>query len=273
MRVRIKGKNGRKIRKYQFGNVLKGLFSGQGQTEINDAISQAVGATGGIDGSAGGKMKGINIGQGITSGLNSVATLNADGNFDDVDAGQSALDAVAGSTQFGQMGKQVGQIATGLIGQDGTTQNLGEGVDYQKGGITAMNKALEYGAAGAKFAGPYGAAAGTIIGGAVGLLQGGKAKREAEKEFIKRRKERVNRFNEYSQNQYSDQFNNQAMYAKKGGEIDIKIKKENRGKFKEYCVRNGYTKVTDECIQKGKKSNSKIRKRAIFAENARNWNK
>ena len=50
----------------------------------------------------------------------------------------------------------------------------------------------------------------------------------------------------------------------------IKIKKENRGKFTEYCE----GKVTQECIDKGKKSSSsKIRKQAVFAENARSWNK
>ena len=49
----------------------------------------------------------------------------------------------------------------------------------------------------------------------------------------------------------------------------IRIKKENRGKFTEYCGGN----VTDACIQKGKNSpNPKIRKRATFAANARTWN-
>ena len=53
---------------------------------------------------------------------------------------------------------------------------------------------------------------------------------------------------------------------KKGNKI--KIKKENRGKFTEYC--NG--KVTSECIQRGKNSpNPKIRKRAVFADNARHF--
>lgn len=48
----------------------------------------------------------------------------------------------------------------------------------------------------------------------------------------------------------------------------IKIKKSNKGKFTEYCE----GKVTDECISRAKKSKSlKIRKRAIFAENARTW--
>ena len=49
----------------------------------------------------------------------------------------------------------------------------------------------------------------------------------------------------------------------------IRIKKENRGKFTDYC--NG--KVTNACIQKGKNSpDPKIRKRATFAANARTWN-
>ena len=48
----------------------------------------------------------------------------------------------------------------------------------------------------------------------------------------------------------------------------IRIKKENRGKFTEYCGGN----VTDACIQKGKNSpDPKIRKRATFAANARTW--
>lgn len=53
---------------------------------------------------------------------------------------------------------------------------------------------------------------------------------------------------------------------KKGNKI--KIKKENRGKFTEYC--NG--KVTSECIQRGKNSpDPKIRKRATFAANVRKF--
>ena len=50
----------------------------------------------------------------------------------------------------------------------------------------------------------------------------------------------------------------------------IHIKKENRGKFTDYC--NG--KVTQECIDKAKRSgNKKLVKRAVFAENARKWTK
>lgn len=53
---------------------------------------------------------------------------------------------------------------------------------------------------------------------------------------------------------------------KKGG---IHIKKENRGKFTEYCG----GKVTGECISKGKNSSDPaVRKRATFAANARKWN-
>lgn len=69
------------------------------------------------------------------------------------------------------------------------------------------------------------------------------------------------------------------MYLKKGGQVKrllekggknkIHIKKENRGKFTDYCG----GKVTSECISKGKNSpNPAIRKRATFAANARKWN-
>lgn len=48
----------------------------------------------------------------------------------------------------------------------------------------------------------------------------------------------------------------------------IKIKKVNKGKFTEYCG----GKVTSECIKKGKSSTDpKIRKRAIFAQNAKRF--
>ena len=50
----------------------------------------------------------------------------------------------------------------------------------------------------------------------------------------------------------------------------IKIKKKNRGKFTSYC---GGT-VTQECINRAKRSGNKtLVKRAVFAENARKWNK
>ena len=57
-------------------------------------------------------------------------------------------------------------------------------------------------------------------------------------------------------------------YFKNGS--GIHIKKENRGKFTEYC--DG--KVTQECIDKAKKSNNPaLRKRATFAESSRSWSK
>lgn len=57
-------------------------------------------------------------------------------------------------------------------------------------------------------------------------------------------------------------------YLKKGS--GIHIKKENRGKFTDYCG----GKVTNECIQKAKKSkNPTLRKRATFAQNARRWSR
>lgn len=55
-------------------------------------------------------------------------------------------------------------------------------------------------------------------------------------------------------------------YLKKGSSIHIK--KSHEGKFTDYCG----GKVTDECIEKGKQSTSAaVRKRAVFAENARKW--
>ncbi len=62
--------------------------------------------------------------------------------------------------------------------------------------------------------------------------------------------------------------------AKKGLGNPIKIKKENVGKFTKYCKGLGHLSVTQECIDKGKKSKSSaVRKRAVFAENARGWKK
>lgn len=48
----------------------------------------------------------------------------------------------------------------------------------------------------------------------------------------------------------------------------IHIKKQNKGKFTEYCK----GKVTSECIQRGKNSSDpKVRKRATFAQNVRSF--
>lgn len=53
------------------------------------------------------------------------------------------------------------------------------------------------------------------------------------------------------------------------GKSGIHIKKSKEGSFTEYCG----GKVTQECIDKAKKSSDKrIRKKAIFAENARKFN-
>lgn len=54
----------------------------------------------------------------------------------------------------------------------------------------------------------------------------------------------------------------------------IEIKPENRGKFTSYCNSKGYEGVTSDCIEEGKESSSKaVRKRAVFADNARKFNK
>lgn len=69
---------------------------------------------------------------------------------------------------------------------------------------------------------------------------------------------------------YANNDDTQTSVLKKGGKMKhkIHIKKENRGKFTEYCG----GKVTSECIQRGKNSSDpKIRKRATFAANVRKW--
>ena len=56
--------------------------------------------------------------------------------------------------------------------------------------------------------------------------------------------------------------------AKENLKNNIKIKKENAGKFTEYCKKHGYTKVTCRCIYKGlNDEDPKIRKEANFAYN------
>ena len=57
------------------------------------------------------------------------------------------------------------------------------------------------------------------------------------------------------------------LYLKDGNKIHIK--KQNRGKFTDYCG----GKVTSACIAKAKDSGNKtLIKRATFAANARKWN-
>lgn len=54
----------------------------------------------------------------------------------------------------------------------------------------------------------------------------------------------------------------------------IEIDEKNKGKFTDYCRGLGFAGATEQCIAKGKASkNSKTRKRAVFTENARKWNK
>lgn len=49
---------------------------------------------------------------------------------------------------------------------------------------------------------------------------------------------------------------------------------EDRDKLVSYCEGLGYSGVTDECIRKGKKSeSSSVRKIATKAMSAKNWNK
>ena len=61
-------------------------------------------------------------------------------------------------------------------------------------------------------------------------------------------------------------------YSVEDKKPNIHIDPENEGSFTAWCKKQGFDGVTDECIKKGKQSkNKKIRKKAIFAENARKW--
>ena len=52
----------------------------------------------------------------------------------------------------------------------------------------------------------------------------------------------------------------------------IHIKPENKNKFTNYCKGLGMSKVTQERIARGKASKDPaVRKRAVFADNARRW--
>ena len=65
---------------------------------------------------------------------------------------------------------------------------------------------------------------------------------------------------------YKNDFISYINYLKEGS--GIHIKPSHKGRFTEYC--DG--KVTQDCINRGKRSpNPKIRKQAVFAENARKW--
>lgn len=76
-----------------------------------------------------------------------------------------------------------------------------------------------------------------------------------------------NGFNQVFPMMQQEQTVQAANIAKDGG--GIHIKKKNRGKFTEYCG----GEVTEACIRRGKNSsNPTTRKRATFAQNARNWN-
>jgi len=53
----------------------------------------------------------------------------------------------------------------------------------------------------------------------------------------------------------------------------IKINPEHKGAFTSYCKQQGFNGVTNECIEKGLKSDDpEIRKQANFARNSRKWN-
>lgn len=151
-------------------------------------------------------------------------------------------------------------------------------------GVDMLSNSAEGAMAGAKL-GPIAAIAGGVGGLASGFFGNLFAKKRAKKK-AKRINKIIDANNLYTQMAFSNQAeqlenemltNDLASFtgwsSAYGGPLfanggKIHIKKANRGKFTEYCG----GKVTSECITRGKKSSSPaIRKRAIFAENARNW--
>jgi intein/homing endonuclease len=117
----------------------------------------------------------------------------------------------------------------------------------------------------------HNSAIGAVAGAALGFAGQARRKRAAMKEFEKRRDERIRNMNQQSKNIYADQ--HQSFY-KKGGKAIIKIKEANKGLFTKHCIGQGYTGVTQKCIDQAKKSNYKsLRKQAIFAENVRSFKK
>lgn len=143
------------------------------------------------------------------------------------------------------------------------------------GRISNTVGALASGAtAGSQIGGPIGSVVGATLGlgsSIAGWITGDKkAKRKANT-----LNEQINALNEKNllslENKamnidIQNDLNALANFSAYGGKIHIK--KENRGKFTDYCGGN----VTSECIAKGKRSsNPAVRKRAIFADNARKW--
>jgi hypothetical protein len=54
----------------------------------------------------------------------------------------------------------------------------------------------------------------------------------------------------------------------------IEIKKENKGKFTQWCKRHGHDSVTRECEEEGLSSKlASVRSMAQFSKNSRKWNK
>ena len=62
---------------------------------------------------------------------------------------------------------------------------------------------------------------------------------------------------------------------KKSNKFKVEIKESKEGSFTQWCRSHGFKGVTKECIAKAKKSKSAaIRKKAVFAENAKyKWKK
>lgn len=252
-----------------------------GQTAADPTVSTAAGGSTGDSGEGdteedteetSSKFGAQDYIQGAMAGISSLqnAKLN-DGKISEDEVAGAGLDVAAGMAgPYGQVANAAITVGENVFG-DSLYQGLGEGVEYEKGASRVGKGALKGAAFGAKFGGPIGAIAGSVIGGGINLLGQGRRKRQAMEEFEKRRDERIRNMNQQSKNIYADQY--QTFY-KKGGKAIIKIKEANKGLFTKHCIRQGYTGVTQECIDKAKKSNStSLKKQAVFAENVRSFKK
>lgn len=175
--------------------------------------------------------------------------------------GENLLDNLTASAQgasqgaaFGPWGALIGGIAGGvvnlasLVGRNSRRNKINKAIDIYNSNITKsygnaitnLNKTNTN-----NILANYSSYGGYIDTGSESIFD----------EEFKKEMSYLNRFYTPDFLQYAD-----------GGRIHIK--KNNRGKFTDYCG----GKVTAECIAKGKKSKSPaVRKRAVFAENVRKW--
>jgi hypothetical protein len=158
-------------------------------------------------------------------------------------------------------------LGSGLIDAVDNGNDLG----YQGKGTTIGKGILSGAATGAGIAGPWGAAAGAVIGGISGIIRAG---HQATEQTALRSRIKTNNFINDSTNSANRLATNPelltgsqtAQYFSTGGSIHINP--ANKGKFNATKATTG--KSTEELTHS---SNPLTRKRAVFTQNASHWNK